>query len=121
MKLPHQTAPVNRLSPTTITQPYANPAANSVAASGIFCGACKGAIKGVGKAFLGEGCAAADVAFETACNLALDWIPGIGEGPSEAACIAGGVALGAACEAAGGTVTQGAIDAAAKKACGWAC
>ena len=82
-----------------------------------WCGVCEDAIEGAGKALIGEGCAAATAEFEVACNVALDWIPVIGEGPAEVACGVAGAALAAACEIEGGKITEAALKEAATKAC----
>ena len=116
MKLPNQSQPINRSSfglnlNNSNILPSWWPA----------CGICNKAVGGVGSALVGMGCTAAVAAFEVACNAALDFIPVIGEGPSEVACTAGGVALEAACNAAGGTITEGAIKTAQNTVCGHFC
>lgn len=80
----------------------------------LFCGVCKTAVGGLVTKF---GCEGGATAFEVACNAALDWIPGVGEGPSEVACTAGAIAIGAACNAAGGKLSGGAVDKIANTVC----
>ncbi len=115
MKLPNQTIPIVRGYRGMVNNK------SQIEPSGLACTICDGAIKGVGSVAIGLGCTAAVSAFEVACNAALDWIPIIGEGPSEVACAAGGAALEVACKAGGGTVTSGTIAAAQKAVCGHFC
>ena len=114
MNFPNQSSPILR------NKDHIN-LASHISPSGLFCGICKDAIGGVGKLLIGEGCTAAVVGFEAACNAALDLIPIIGEGPSEIACAAGGVALEVACKAGGGVVTKGVIQKAQNTVCGHFC
>lgn len=125
MAIPIQSPPVKRAAAGT-TALAGHPNLNAgksrltdsgVAPSSILCGPCESAIEGVLDGMVGMSCAGADTAFEVACNAALDPIPFIGEGPSEAVCIAGGIAVGAVCESGSGTLTHAMVSKIAKQAC----
>lgn len=117
MNLPYQSYPISR-SQRSQKQPLSEDSETAVYASSFFCSPCKSVVKKIGSSVMGMGCAEADAAFEAACNAAFDIESG---GLASIPCTAAAVALGVACKAGTGAITQGMIDSVAGKACSWAC
>ncbi|WP_271782267.1 hypothetical protein [Aquimarina algiphila] len=120
MNLPSQSYPIIRSGtqgPKRRRYLTRNPE-GTILASSFFCSPCKWGVGKFGSTLIGMGCAEAVGAFEVACNAAFDVESG---GLAAIPCTAAGVALGVACKAGSGAITQGMIDSVAKKACSWAC
>lgn len=114
MRLPKQTAPVKR----NTTMVGIQAAGNTIQASGFLCSPCQTVVGGIMNSLVGEGCTAASAEFEVACNAAFD-VESLGA--ASIPCTAAAGVLLAACEAAGGLVTQSIANQVTNSACSWAC
>lgn len=64
----------------------------------MFCGICKDHVQQFMGGMATLGCTGVETAFDFACNASMDWIPFLGEGPAEGACMLGGIAIGTLCD-----------------------